>query len=73
MADGEAILNPFPMVNMAAIGGFLFPWLMRAATLVLHHPFDLPIYLRQLEEEKIAYTNRAAGDPESAAEQARAA
>ena len=56
MQDGEAVLNPFPVVNMAAIGGFLFPWLMRATTLVLHHPFDLPIFLRQLDEEKIAYT-----------------
>jgi acyl-CoA synthetase (AMP-forming)/AMP-acid ligase II len=56
MIDGEAILNPFPMVNMAAIGGFLFPWMMRAATLVLHHPFDLPVFLKQLEQEKIAYT-----------------
>ncbi|MBT8076958.1 MAG: acyl--CoA ligase, partial [Gammaproteobacteria bacterium] len=56
MRDGEAILNPFPMVNMAAIGGFLFPWLMRGATLVLHHPLDLPVFLKQIELEKIAYT-----------------
>ena len=56
MKDGEPLLNPFPMVNMAAIGGFLFPWLMRAATLVLHHPLDLPVFLKQLEQEKIAYT-----------------
>ncbi len=56
MRDGEAILNPFPLVNMAAIGGFLYPWLMRAATLVLHHPLDLPIFLKQIQDEKIAYT-----------------
>jgi acyl-CoA synthetase (AMP-forming)/AMP-acid ligase II len=56
MRDGEAILNPFPMVNMAAIGGFLFPWLMRASTLVLHHPLDLPVFLKQIEKEKISYT-----------------
>jgi acyl-CoA synthetase (AMP-forming)/AMP-acid ligase II len=56
MQDGEAILNPFPMVNMAAIGGFLFPWLMRGSTLVLHHPLDLPVFLKQIEQEKIGYT-----------------
>ena len=56
MQDGEALLNPFPLVNMAAIGGFLYPWLMRAATLVLHHPLDLQVFLKQLQVEKIAYT-----------------
>lgn len=56
MRDGEAILNPFPLVNMAAIAGFLYPWLMRAATLVLHQPFDLPVFLKQIQDERIGYT-----------------
>ncbi len=56
MRDGEAILNPFPLVNMAAIAGFLYPWLMRTATLVLHHPFDLPVFLKQIQDENIGYT-----------------
>jgi acyl-CoA synthetase (AMP-forming)/AMP-acid ligase II len=56
MQDGEAVLNPFPMVNMAAIAGFLYPWLMRAATLVLHQPLDLQVFLKQIQDEKIAYT-----------------
>jgi acyl-CoA synthetase (AMP-forming)/AMP-acid ligase II len=56
MRDGEAILNPFPLVNMAGISGFMYPWLMRAATLVLHQPLDLPVFLQQLQDEKIAYT-----------------
>ncbi len=38
LRDNEILLNPFPMVNMAAIGGFLYCWMMRACTLVLHHP-----------------------------------
>ena len=46
MRDGEAVLNPFPLVNMAAIAGFLYPWLMRKSTLVLHHPLDLPVFLQ---------------------------
>ena len=54
--DGDKILMPFPLINMAAIGGILMPWLMCAGTLVLHHPFDVPVFLRQLVEEKINYT-----------------
>lgn len=54
--DGEALLNPFPLVAMAAISGFLFPWLMRGSKLVMHHPFDLPVFLKQIEDEKIGYT-----------------
>ncbi len=56
MQDGEAILNPFPMVNMAAIGGFLYPWLMRKSKLVLHHPLDLAVFLEQIQREGIGYT-----------------
>jgi acyl-CoA synthetase (AMP-forming)/AMP-acid ligase II len=56
LRDNEILLNPFPMVNMAAIGGFLYCWLMRACTLVLHHPFDMQVFLRQIQDEKIAYT-----------------
>lgn len=56
MKDHKPLLNPFPMVNMASIGGFLFPWLMRHSTLVLHQPFDLPIFLKQIESESIDYT-----------------
>ncbi len=56
LRDGEPVLNPFPMVNMAAIGGFLYCWLMRSFTLVLHHPFDMAVFLKQIQDEKIAYT-----------------
>ncbi|WP_417624893.1 class I adenylate-forming enzyme family protein [Paremcibacter congregatus] len=53
---GDVLLNPFPMVNMAAIGSMLFPWLMCQGTLVQHHPFDLPTFLQQVPEEKVNYT-----------------
>ena len=56
LQDNEILLNPFPVVNMAAIGGFLYCWLMRACTLVLHHPFDMGVFLKQIQDEKIAYT-----------------
>jgi len=54
--DDDALLNPFPMVNMGGIGGFLFNWLKCQGKLVLHHPMDLQVFLQQLVAEKINYT-----------------
>lgn len=50
------ILNPFPTVNMAGISGVLLPWLMTGCLVVQHHPFDLGVFLRQIQEERITYT-----------------
>ena len=54
--QGDTLLNPFPMINMASIGGFLFNWLLCKGKLVQHHPFDLNIFLAQISNEKIKYT-----------------
>jgi len=56
LAPHAVMLNPFPFINMAAIGGFLFYWLKLRATLILHHPFDPMVYLSQLQNEKAEYT-----------------
>ena len=45
--EGDTLLNPFPMINMASIGGFLFNLLLCKGKLVQHHPFDLNIFLTQ--------------------------
>jgi acyl-CoA synthetase len=50
------ILNPFPMVNMAGINGMFLPWLRVGCVLVQHHPFDLGVFLRQIQDEGITYT-----------------
>ena len=50
------MLNPFPFINMAAIGGFLFYWLKLGAKMILHHPFDSEILLLQIQEEQVQYT-----------------
>ncbi len=50
------ILNPFPMVNMAGINGMFLPWLRVGCVLVQHHPFDLPLFLKQIQDEGITYT-----------------
>jgi len=52
---GDRLLNPFPLVNMAALGGCFMSWLRAAGTLILHHPFELPVYLQQIATEKPEY------------------
>ncbi|WP_436760491.1 class I adenylate-forming enzyme family protein [Streptosporangium sp. V21-05] len=56
LTEDDVILNPFPMVNMAGIGGVFLPWLKTGAVLVQHHPFDLPTYLKQIAAEGVTYT-----------------
>lgn len=56
LENGDVLLNPFPFVNMASIGGFLINWLRCQGTLTLHHPLDLPVYLTQIQEEKVSFT-----------------
>ncbi len=53
---GDTLLNPFPMINMASIGGFLFNWLLCKGKLVQHHPFDLNVFLAQISNEEVKYT-----------------
>ncbi len=53
---GEHLLNPFPLVNMAAIGGFLYAATELGCSLFLHHPFDPPLYLKQMQDEQINFT-----------------
>ncbi len=53
---GDVLLNPFPMYNMASIGGLFLSWLQTGARLVLHHPLDLPVFLRQIAEEEVQHT-----------------
>ncbi len=68
---GDRLLNPFPLVNMAAIGGFLFAAAELGCGLILHHPFDPAVYLTQMQDEKINFTiappavlNQLAAQPE---------
>lgn len=56
IARGDTLLNPFPMVNMSAIGGMLVPWLLTGGTLVMHHPLNLGVFLAQIKAERVNYT-----------------
>lgn len=52
----DKILCPFPVVNMAGIGGMVVPWAIAGATLHLHQPMDLGVFLQQVAGEQITYT-----------------
>lgn len=54
--DNETLLNPFPLINMASIGGLFLSWLYSGGKLVLHHPLDLAVFLQQIVAEKVNYT-----------------
>lgn len=56
LQPGDTILNPFPLINIAAIGGMVMTWLLCQGRLVQHHPFDLPIFLAQMQDEGVVYT-----------------
>jgi acyl-CoA synthetase (AMP-forming)/AMP-acid ligase II len=54
--EAEILLNPFPLVNMAAVGGFLYAAALLGCGLVLHHPLDPALFLTQMQQEKINFT-----------------
>lgn len=56
LEDGDVMLNPFPLINMASIGGITMSWLRVAGTMVLHHPFDAQVYLAQIATERPSFT-----------------
>ena len=53
---GDIMLTAGPLVNMASVGTVYIPWLIFGGTVVLHHPFDPALLLKQMVEEKINYT-----------------
>ena len=56
LKPGCHLLNAFPLVNMAGIAGQFLPWLLTGAKLVMHHPFNLGVFLTQVKDEAIDYT-----------------
>ena len=56
LAPHARLLNPFPLVNMSGFSTAFATWLVLGGTVVQHHPFELPVFLQQLREERIDYT-----------------
>ena len=52
----DKMLCPFPLINMAALGGMLIPCLLHGCSLILHHPLDADLMLQQIAQESITFT-----------------
>lgn len=55
--EESVILNLFPMVNMAGFAASFLPWLLGGGHLVQHHPLDLPVFLRQIQDHRATHTS----------------
>ncbi len=54
--QGDRLLIPFPLVSMAALSGLFFSGILSGSSVILHHPFDLPVFLQQMQDERITFT-----------------
>ncbi|MBN9430760.1 MAG: acyl--CoA ligase [Burkholderiales bacterium] len=59
MTDGVRMLSARPLSTHGAMSGTIMPWLHRAGTVVLHQPFALDLFIRQLRDEAISFTSIA--------------
>ena len=53
---GDRFLNIFPMVNMGSVGAFLYPSMLVGCSIILHHPLDPGLFLKQMQDEKVTFT-----------------
>ncbi len=56
LEPGERLLAPMQMAHTAGYNGLFLPWLETQGLLALHHPFDMKIFLDQIEEHEINHT-----------------
>jgi acyl-CoA synthetase (AMP-forming)/AMP-acid ligase II len=56
LSGQDILLNPYPMSTLTGLAGFLLPWLLSGARMVLHQPFDFDGFARQLSDENVTYT-----------------
>ena len=50
LQPGERILAPMQMVHTAGYSGMLMPWLETQGMLAMHQPFDMGVFLDQIEQ-----------------------
>jgi acyl-CoA synthetase (AMP-forming)/AMP-acid ligase II len=56
LQPGDRLLAPMQMVHTAGYSGLVMPWLELQGTIVLHQPFDMSVFLDQLERLQINHT-----------------
>ncbi|MBV1915709.1 MAG: acyl--CoA ligase [Pseudomonadales bacterium] len=54
--DQETILCCAPIVNMTGVGIGLILWLLSGGTLLMHHPLDVEMCIKQVSDEKATRT-----------------
>ena len=54
--DQETILCCAPVVNMTGVGIGLILWLLSGSTLLMHHPLDVEMCIKQVSDEKATRT-----------------
>lgn len=59
IGDGCRLLAGRQLVTCGSFTAYIVPWLANAGTIVCHHPFDLELFIRQLEGERITFTSLA--------------
>ncbi len=57
LSNGACILSPRMLNTTGAITTGLVPWLQLGGRMVLHHPFDLSVFLQQIKDERPEYTS----------------
>ena len=67
LRDGETILNPFPIVNIAALG-IMTAWMWRRGLMVLHHPLRPAGISKADRAREDQLYDRPAGDLEHASQ-----
>ncbi|HET6563942.1 MAG TPA: class I adenylate-forming enzyme family protein [Xanthomonadales bacterium] len=56
LQHGDSILAPMQMVHTAGYSGMVMPWLELQGMLVLHQPFDMQVFLQQIQDLRINHT-----------------
>jgi cyclohexanecarboxylate-CoA ligase len=56
LQPGDRLLAPMQMVHTAGYSGLVMPWLEIQGTVFLHQPFDMAVFLEQLERHRIHHT-----------------
>lgn len=54
--DECAILCPFSLSGLGALGGFFVPWILTGGSFYIHQPFDWDCFRKQLAKEKPTFT-----------------
>lgn len=56
LQHGDVLLGSMQMVHTAGYSGMIMPWLEKQGTLALHQPFDMGVFLDQLEQLRVNHT-----------------